>query len=958
MIGMNILNTKLTDEQKEIFEECKLSLQKHNQAAVLLSMGGGKSYIATSIVKYLKKNKKDFNIIWITTLNDMNKAKSLMSDEYFSESITYVTFNKLWRDNNYADELANMHKNYGLIVIDEAHHALAPQTYKGVKQILDKFNKAKLLVMTATKRRYSDRKHIFEWLTPKLKLGVDYKDRGLKYAINNKLTCDFVYKSCNIQMIKDYCNALKLLQEYSVIFKEFDDLIVKSNKIVDDYTKNIFTKLGEQMQQDLEVDGSQGDRWFVFFSTISEIQQTKDNIEELFKIAYSNTAAKINIIEYHSEITDNNVINNIICEPIKGQVDVILTCNKGSESLHPKNTRGIIMLRKTLSGTVFEQQIGRALEIREACSYVKYIYDCVDNKKNIDKNESIYNGKEALDERRILSAFNEISKSDDVLNMLNKKYGDTFDVEVMDSDLEDILKRYESVKDLFESYSQAEKIDYTLRHELGPDYINKILNNGVLLRNSLEQFDTRNKSNLLTVFNNIQNKFINGFFGEHYCDEEPVNDMYYKLFGTFNNILYLTPGCTGDSGYKLSDLIKIANEVAKYNYDYRKSISRTKELKTEIAKLRALNLQGRLSESYQKFCIRNKIDINGIYTNLIKEVLDSSEISKYPNLLNEFKTLAKRLSTFKNGYDGRELADEDKEELYNILVKEQIFTFKYKQNPYGYQTSTAINLTYRSILKLAKHLVSREDYIKAYRIMRGIVRAYILKDDNSIERLMSKDDEYAILDLIKRSEQNNVTLYELYMLENLDIRVLNKVNTNTNIYKLINITPFGIIYNRFIEQQSKNDYIKLSNYKIEGLPECARKLLRNNRYVQGKQTMETNSLLDKESKTVEQAVENLVFDNENSISIIKNAISNNEIDCRKILKYAIPSNIYKQNTKCFNKALTTDWSSLDEATKSVIVRSLEKSEACYDSIVENLIEYEIIPTEQMEFAKKLIEIAQ
>ena len=81
----DILDKKLTDEQKTILKECMQSLKTYNQAAVLLSMGGGKSVIAANIIKNLKKNKENYNVIWITTASDIDKAKAIMDIDYLKE---------------------------------------------------------------------------------------------------------------------------------------------------------------------------------------------------------------------------------------------------------------------------------------------------------------------------------------------------------------------------------------------------------------------------------------------------------------------------------------------------------------------------------------------------------------------------------------------------------------------------------------------------------------------------------------------------------------------------------------------------------------------------------------------------------------------------------------------------------------------------------------------------------
>lgn len=966
----DILDKKLTDEQKIIIKECMQSIKNYNQAAVLLSMGGGKSVIAANIIKNLKKNKEKYNVIWITTASDIGKAQAIMNIDYLKESLTYVSFTTLSRNEDYVNDLVKLHDKYDLIVIDEAHHSLAFHTYQGLKNILEQFSSAKLLVMTATKRRYSDRKQIFEWLTPKLTLGVDYQDRGLKYSIDNNLICDFTYKTCNIAKLRQYSNALELMKQYSEIYRNFDELLQHSANVIDDYNKNVFSKLGDQLAQDMEFDGSQGDRWFVFYNWIDELKDGKDSIENMFRLAYRNTNVSINIIEYHSLSTDDKAIDKIMAAPVPNQVDIILTCNKGAESLHPENTRGIIILRNTKSGTVFEQMLGRALEIKERCSSTKYIYDLVDTRDSVMKGQSIYNGSETPDERRISSLLNKIDINNDIIDKLQSKYGEnSFDIEVMDSEVDVLLEQFGNVKQLFDNLLIAKTINNILKAELGDNYKYSIISKkdaSFKIRQALDKY----KKDYYSLFRNIQRMFISGYFGEPSSNNSSGKTpaIYNEIFELFGNILYLVPESTENCDFNLAKMVSIADEVKMYDYDYRNRISKTKELKANIAILRTLNLNRKLSESYQKFCIRNRIDISGEHVNIITEVRESPDVVKYPNALKEFNNTVRYLTKADIQMEGIKYSidiiknnSEYTDVLLTAIAKEQVFAISNPNSSIGIQGATAINIRFKKMLKLAKSFISREEYNNATNIIKAISRINRFRDESD-ERILNIfsniEHEFPIIDLVKRNENNEVSEYELYVLEELGIRVIDNANRNANIRKLIDRVPFGIIYNRFVANPNKDDYTRLTRYKKDGLPKYAQKMLNTTSFKKSVTSVTDEILFEKDNESIRDKVSKLLYVDDRIICDIKKAVDNKEVDARKIIIYALPLKSYQYAKKDYDMALKRPWESLDKRSIDNIRNSLSNASSCYDVIIENLMDNGLIPMEQSELAKALIEIAQ
>lgn len=926
---------ELTLEQKEVVKECRESLKKHRQAAILLGTGGGKSYIAAKLIRLMKGYKDNYNILWISTKNSIDRTKILLSREYFN-CIKYVSFDTLAIHEEFVDSL-NI-KKFNIIIIDEAHKALACCTNKGIRYTLDKYKNAYLIAMTATKQRHSDRKKTFDELTPKLELGVDYKDRGLKYCVDNKLTCDFLYKSCDMNLLYNYCEATKQLKSQFDIYDKYQNLIEKTERLLKDYENNKFSKLSNILRDDMTTDGSRGDRWFVFFNSVDELKENIQNIKNMFKDAYNNPELTINIIEYHYKILGDEVIEQINSEPKENNVDVILTCNRGVESLHPKNTVGEIIFRRSASIPLIEQMIGRCLEAAEFSSGTKLIYDCVSNYERVQQ----YNA-------RVIFSKNNLSS---IADSLYKKYGDSFNTELMDTDIEDVLRGFDEVKALFVEVEQLEKINIIFSNILGEDYTDlrnrKLFNPWVVLSN----YDLKHGTNYHESFRNIQLKFIQGVFGDYRADQDDYSikkdTAYNNIYGVFGDVLYLN----GDTTVDFKELLMIADEVKSYNFDYTNRISKTKKLKNSIAKIRALNMEGKLNNYYKVFCIRNVIDINGEYTDLIKEALECPIPN--PRCLSDFKALVKIMKQLvKNPLENETDKETMRKRALDVLSKIEIFFVKYQTLDYGKQTINALKITYKEQIDELKKFTRPEETLKEARLIKSIHRLYLFRNSEEQDKMMRYGEELPILEVIKRAELDRITDFELFILENMGISVMNS-HRMANLKKVVDKTAFGIAYNKFIKDSDEKAYKIISKYDTTILPMYIKQQLNTRKFKQSKEELERNNLMSKDNKEIQQIVSELYYPDDDSIQTIQQAIKNKQVDPRSLIKYALPVSLYNNTKNIMDKVLIQGWLVLTPNEQSILKQFLSKDDSCCSDIITNLLEADLIPEIQKEFASEIV----
>lgn len=966
---IDVKNFKLTENQEEIYMEAMVSIARHNQAAIHLVTSGGKSYILAKIIYTLKKEskRKKFNVLYISTASSCTNFLQCMSDDYWGDTISVVNYTQLQRDEKYVDKLNK--KRFDIIVIDEAHHALAKKTYEGIVYTEGKYTDATIIAMSANNRRYDDRKWVFDWLTPKLTLGVDYQNRGLKYAVANDQICNFEYKSCDIARLKRYCTIFDKLQERGKIYLNVQETITKAKELIEQYKINSFSKLQEQIHSDLRelhIDGSQGDRWFVFFNTIAELKESIDSVRNLFINAYGNKELNIVIHEYHgknSNVEESTQVLTGAATP--GTVDIIMTCLKGGESFHPENTRGIIMNRKSGSENIIVQELGRALQVKELCDECKLIYDLVGNNETLDITQTIFNGTDTPDERDIISALNMDSSTDKLMESLENTYGDNGQYSsIEDLELDDLLSEFEDYKDKVEHLLYAQIIASIIKEykDEHPDSPNM---HPIMILKEYDRLNgtSKNKYSMTDAFCAIQKLFIQGYFGEYTMDNVDVGSDFYTIYSLLGDYLYMTPRCSDNATWeddkysvvpsiKLSELIEVADGVKKYNYEYYR-ISHTKELNSKINRLRQLNLEGRLSESYQKYCKRNKIDIDGSYCNIISIVLKSDDAQRLEHITQQFKSIIRKLNIIENKMTTEEWClDDNIDLLLDTFGDQQIFNERYACNDFGKQCIIALKIRYKKVLSLKRKLIDKNDMINTVKDIRAIIKIQSIINSES-SGYIGGDYELAIMSLSKRNESNILGDFEQVILDKLKITEY-EGKRDSRIKKLLDYTEFGILYKKLVDTNSEAAYNRLMQYDKNNIPEYCKKLLNTKKFKQSIDNIKQSQLLLKDNTEIKNIVSELIFADDEQINKLKLLTESVEFDTRNLLKYAIPEIVYSRNKVYFDKVIANDWDSVDENTHSVIRNILSTDSSCMGVIVSNLLGANLIPEVQKRFANIII----
>lgn len=946
---IDISTLKLTEDQLEVYKESMTSIKKHKQAAIHLVTSGGKSYILAKILFDLnekaKKLNKKLSVLYVSTPGSCLNFLENMSDDYWDDILNIISYSELQSTYESIDKKLGSRSDFNIIVFDEAHMALAEKTYCGVKYIESKNKNAIIIAMSANNKRYDDKQWVFEWLTPKLKSGEDYKFRGLQYAVANNKICKFEYKLCNLNTLSEYCNTLSnisiRLDEKS---ESLNNILSNAYNILNKYNSNPFDFIEEQLALDLKthkIDGKQGDRWFVFFKTTAEIRNSIENVEKLFKNVYNNKDIKIVVHNYYNGSNDTEESEAVLTgEPRSNTVDVILTCLKGGMSFHPKNTRGLIMKRKSGSENLISQQLGRALQIKEIDNSCKLIYDLVGNNETLNLNNKDTESTENTQSNE-LSALNRLAKLSlkrRSIDIISETYGDNCACsEIVSKETDKLIYNFD------EYISELKALIYAT-------YISGIIKGAKTDENPLviiRKYDAEHNTHVFDDFRLLQSLFINSRLGEYTMDNMDTNSAFYKVFSLLGDYLYMTPNYNSetswvDNDYRNDKVISIeefediAEEVAKYNYDYNR-IAHTKELKAKINRLRQLNTEGRLSKSIIKFCVRNKIDIYGLTSDIIKIVLESEALNRYTDMKARFNDLIKKLNRVQNDTIKKE------ETLYNILSNYLGFEQLYSSSDIGNQCINAIRIKYGQALKKLTSMTTLDDITNT---KNSLSVAKMCRNAHNDKKVIAGGKEKQVFKLLKRKENKDISNFEYNTVKNeFGLKIFND---------MAKVTKFMSYYNKLVADNDKSALDALLEYDKEELPKQLLKLIRANEFKESKSKIEEAIKMNTDNSEIKGIISELLFYDEEKVAEIRKLIKDNNFDERNLIKYAIPDEVYKEHKDEIDYIISNNWTSISDDIKGNVINMLRSSDTCASIIVNNLIEAGLIPEYQKELAEDIV----
>ena len=403
----------------EIYSKVESLLNAQNKALLVLGTGLGKTSTALSYAL-----KYGYRVLVVCPRDNIKDTW-----EIYSPVVSTISYVSLANEAETFD-----YSKYDLIVFDEAHHLNAPIWGKGIRHLLDNNVNIKILGLTATPLCDGGKKNIADiFFKDCTVVGYDAIE-GIKAGVLHPVSyvCSFYTKP-----------------------KEIDDALEKCKESTDELTMKLKGRLNlalnntPTLKEIITSNMPHGNRKGIIFA------QTIEDMDEAIKILkdiYPNEEyRKIHSLMNREEVQNikdwfSNTDSGYLCT-----VDMI------SEGSHYKGVNTIFMFRKTKSGNLFEQQLGRCMTQTSLPNPHCIVFDLVNNMRNV--REFTARLADAISRHGIVKTLKgERNVNPDVLSggaKISEQY-------VIEDYTQDIVDAYDEIKEYF-SVDWTEEEDNILR---------------------------------------------------------------------------------------------------------------------------------------------------------------------------------------------------------------------------------------------------------------------------------------------------------------------------------------------------------------------------------------------------------------------------------------------------------------------------------------------------------------
>lgn len=383
---------KLYSHNQKAYDLAVTMLKDTKKAAIVHPTGTGKSFIAFKLCE----DHPDKTICWLspseyifsTQLENLYQA----TNGFKPNNIVFFTYAKLMGMSK--EEIQAIHPDY--IILDEYHRAGATFWQKGVEQLLFTYSDVPVLGLSATNIRYLDSQRdmaqeLFDGnIASQMSLGEAIV-RGIlnppKYVLSM-----YYYKNT--------------LEKYERRIKKTKSKVARDNaeKCLDELRRTLEKAEGLDVIFKKHMTDPHG-KYIVFCSNKEHMDQMMKHTEWFSKVdkephmysVYSSDPGADKAFKDFKEDNDNNHLRLLYC------IDAL------NEGIHVDDISGVILLRPTVSPTVYKQQIGRALSASKKTNAV--IFDVVLNIENIYSIDSI---KEEM--QVATSYYRSLGEADQIIN--------------------------------------------------------------------------------------------------------------------------------------------------------------------------------------------------------------------------------------------------------------------------------------------------------------------------------------------------------------------------------------------------------------------------------------------------------------------------------------------------------------------------------------------------------------
>ncbi len=353
----------LFEHNQKAYEAAVSMLEETGRAAIIHPTGTGKSFIAFQFCA----DHATCKICWLSPseyifATQLEKWKGAGGEEL--ENIKFMTYARLMRMGG--EDLAKITPDY--IILDEFHRLGAAQWGGGVKRLGEMYPGAKVLGLSATNIRYLDNQRDMVWelfggnIASELTLGAAVAAGILpepKYVLSvYSYQKELKRYELRVRQAKNKAVRDEAEQELEALRRALE----KADGLAEVFTRHMV---------------SSGGKYIVFCASYDHLLQMRDLAPEWF--AGVDPAPHI----YTAYSDDPETLSEFAAfRADRSQHLKLLYCiDMLNEGIHVDGLSGVILLRPTVSPTIYKQQIGRALAAGGKKTPV--IFDIVMNIENL-----------------------------------------------------------------------------------------------------------------------------------------------------------------------------------------------------------------------------------------------------------------------------------------------------------------------------------------------------------------------------------------------------------------------------------------------------------------------------------------------------------------------------------------------------------------------------------------------
>ena len=390
----------LFEHNQKAYKAAVSMIEQTGKAAVIHPTGTGKSFLGFQLCA----DQKDQRICWLSPSEYIYRTqmeKWLLAGGEEIKNLCFMTYAKLMRLKE--QELNDLKPSY--LILDEFHRLGAVQWGSGVERLREKYPNLKILGLSATNIRYLDNQRDMAWelfggnIASSLTLGESIAQGILpapKYVLS-VYSCQKELRryEARISQTRNKAVREKAEQELQALRRTLEKadgltevfakhMASKTEKMAGNHTQNTRLENGKKAKKGAEKESifyknkeKTCGKYIVFCASYEHLLEMKELAPEWFVrvdpaphiyTAYSEDPMTAE--EFESFKNDNS-----------DHLKLLYCIDMLNEGIHVDGLSGVILLRPTVSPTIYKQQIGRALAAGGKETPV--IFDIVMNIENL-----------------------------------------------------------------------------------------------------------------------------------------------------------------------------------------------------------------------------------------------------------------------------------------------------------------------------------------------------------------------------------------------------------------------------------------------------------------------------------------------------------------------------------------------------------------------------------------------